>query len=127
MIYPNFNEEKKLWKKGYDFVVGIDESGRGPLSGPVVAAAVFIKSSKGLNKLGIKDSKKLTPQKREEIFKILKDSPKIEWGIGRVSEKVIDRINILEATKMAMQKAVQNLEKKFAKPQVQKTHLFFNS
>jgi len=136
MQYPNFNEEKKLWRKGYKWVVGLDESGRGPLAGPVIAAAVVIKisnfpgrlradSPKGCfpisNKFSIfnfqklkcvRDSKQLTPKKREEFFDILTNHPKIEWGIGRVSEKIIDKINILEATKLAMIKAVKNLEKK---------------
>jgi len=126
MKYPNFNEERKLWRKGYKMVVGIDESGRGPLAGPVIAVAfavkefsIFLDRAKretprraAFQFLKIKDSKKITPKKREEIFEILKENPNIGWGIGRVSEKVIDRINILEATKLAMKRAVWNLEKK---------------
>jgi len=119
MKYPNFYQEKRLWRKGYKRVVCLDEAGRGPLSGPVIAVAVMTKSnfkSKILNFKsnfkGIKDSKKLSPKKREEIFKILKNCPFIEWGIGRVSEKVIDKINILEATKLAMQKAIKKLKRK---------------
>ena len=110
MKYPNFNEEKKLWKKGYKFVAGIDEAGRGPLAGPVVAAAVIL-NGKILKQ--IKDSKKLSEKQREEIFKKIKNCPEILWGIGIVSEKVIDKINILEATKLAMQKAVKNLNSDF--------------
>ena len=114
MKYPNFNEEKKLWKKGYKLVIGIDEAGRGPLAGPVIACAItvpefLISNFKFLN---IKDSKKLSPKKREKFYKILTTHPQIKWGIGRVSEKVIDRINILEATKLAMKRAVRNLERK---------------
>ncbi len=124
MKHPNFREEKRLWRKGYRIVAGLDESGRGPLAGPVVAAAVIVRqipvvNSSGLKKLlqqwqirGIRDSKKLTSKKREEFYKIMKNHPQIEWGIGRVSEKVIDRINILEATKLAMKRAVRNLEKR---------------
>ena len=108
MRHPNFREEKKLWRKGYKVVVGIDEAGRGPLAGSVVAAAVCLLE----NSLPVKDSKKLTPKKRKEIYEMLKQDPNIEWGIGRVSEKVIDRINILEATKLAMRRAVRNLERK---------------
>jgi len=104
-------------------IVGIDESGRGPLAGPVVAAAVLVKNPKfprpsagaasGAGKLeNLKDSKKLTPKKKEEIYKILKSSPQVEWGIGKVSEKVIDRINILQATKLAMVRAIRNLNLK---------------
>jgi len=115
-MYPNFVEEKKLWKRGYKKVAGIDEAGRGPLCGPVVAGAVIIRRS-DLRKLNIwrsdlhyiKDSKQLSAKKREEFYKILTNHPDIEWGIGLVSEKIIDKINILEATKLAMQKAVQKL------------------
>lgn len=90
-------------------MVGIDESGRGPLSGPVVAAAVMIKKSK-FKIQNLKDSKKLSPKKREEIYGILKSSPWVEWGIGRVSQKVIDKINILQATRLAMERAVKKLK-----------------
>lgn len=118
---PNLREEKKLWRRGYKYVVCLDESGRGPLSGPVVAAAVALAKLKTKNEKfkillkGIKDSKKLTPRKREEFYKILIKNPAIKWGIGRVSEKVIDKINVLEATKLAMKRAIKNLEKKLKK------------
>ncbi len=117
MKYPNFKEEKKLWKGGYKRIVGLDEAGRGPLAGPVVAAAVIIKPIHGkfVKIYGVKDSKKLTPKKREEIFKVLINppagGPRIEWGIGRVSEKVIDRINIKNAAELAMLRAVQKLKR----------------
>lgn len=118
-----FNEEKKLWRKGFKRVACLDEAGRGPLAGPVLACAVFIlhrsepdKSIKELS-LKIKDSKKLSPKKREELFKVLTCNPNIKWAIGRVSEKAIDKINILEATKLAMQKALRNLEIKLEKKQ----------
>ena len=118
MKHPNLNEEKKLWRKGYERVVGLDEAGRGPLAGPVIAAAAIIekpalKKSRALLKK-VRDSKKLSSKKREEIYQALKEIPEIEWGIGRVSEKVIDKINILEATKLAMKRAVKNLEKKYS-------------
>ena len=124
MKYPSFREEKKLWKKGYKCVVGLDEVGRGPLAGPVVAAAVILNKKqktknkkiqvkiKNLEKLKLRDSKKLSAKKREEFYKILTKHPQIKWGIGKVSEKVIDRINILEATKMAMKRAIKKLSKK---------------
>ncbi len=112
----HFREEKKLWRKGYKKIAGLDESGRGPLCGPVVAAAVVIDRRTFLRRRSvlpnIKDSKKLSPKKREEFYKILINHPNIRWGIGQVSEKVIDKINILEATKLAMQKAVQKLKRK---------------
>jgi len=112
MIIPNFNEEKKLWQQGFKYVVGLDEAGRGPLAGPVVAAAVLIKYDvKNLMK-GINDSKKLSSKKREDFYNIITANPNIEWGIGIVSEKVIDKINILEATKMAMEIALQQVQDK---------------
>jgi len=122
MKYPNFREEKKLWRNGYKIVVGIDEAGRGPLAGPVIAAAFIVKEFQISNFKfqNIKDSKKLSAKRREEIYETLKTNPNIEWGIGRVSEKVIDRINILKATKLAMKRAVKNLERKFKNKLVQK-------
>jgi len=108
-------EEKKLWKKGYKYVVGIDEAGRGPLAGPVSAGAVLIleKDFEEAKKIkSVKDSKKLKEGKRKEVYLNLVKNKKVKWGIGMVSEKTIDKINILEATKIAMIKAVKNLEKK---------------
>lgn len=116
MKYPNVNEEKKLWDLGYQCVVGLDEVGRGPLAGPVVVAAVMIRRLKILNlKFKIKDSKKLSELQREKIYKTLIKNPDIKWGIGIVSEKVIDKINILEATKLAMQKALRQAQGKLKK------------
>jgi ribonuclease HII len=112
MKYPNLKEEKKLWKKGFKVVVGLDEAGRGPLAGPVVAAAVSLIPHSKFKIPKIRDSKKLSPQKREELYRWITQSPFVEWGIGKVSEKVIDRINIFEATKLAMKKATFNLERK---------------
>ncbi len=89
-------------------LIGLDEAGRGPLAGPVVACAVTIKGK--LNKIGIKDSKKISPKKREELYNYLVNSDCIEWGVGVVSEKVIDKINILEATKLAMKKALEKID-----------------
>jgi len=97
------------------FQAGLDESGRGPLAGPVVACAVLLKSDfNGLLKSdfsGIRDSKKLSAGQREKFYNILTNHPRIEWGIGRVSEKMIDKINILQATKLAMKKAVRKLRR----------------
>ena len=109
-MYPNFSEEKKLWKRGLKSVAGLDEVGRGPLAGPVVACAVIIDPNFKNKKFNVKDSKKLSAQQREKIFKIFSNHPQIKWGIGEVSEKIIDKINILEATKLAMQKALDDLE-----------------
>ncbi|GMX58673.1 MAG: hypothetical protein MCSN_3270 [Candidatus Microsyncoccus archaeolyticus] len=106
-------EEKTLWKKGYSFVVGIDEAGRGPLAGPVVAGAVLIdKKCFNLikkNKL-IRDSKQLSSKQRRQAYEFLIN--RVKWGIGIVSEKEIDKINILNATKKAMLKAIKSLNKK---------------
>jgi len=121
MKYPNFNEEKKLLRQGYKLVAGLDEAGRGPLAGPVVAAAVNLKfeifNLKSIlnNPIfkKIKDSKKLNAKQREEIYETLIKHPGVRWGVGVVSEKVIDKINILEASKLAMQKAVKNLSPDF--------------
>lgn len=108
-------EEEKLWKKGFVCVVGIDEAGRGPLAGPVSAGAVFVseKDFKELrkNKL-IKDSKLLSEIKRKEVFEQIINDKRFKWGIGIISEKIIDKVNILEATKLAMIKAVKDLERK---------------
>ncbi len=116
MKHPNFNEEKKFWKKGIKFVVGIDEAGRGPLAGPVVAGAVvFLNSKPQIFSVVVEDSKKLTSGQREKTYNYFKKNPNMEWGIGIVSEKIIDKINILEATKLAMAKALKNLKIKLEK------------
>jgi len=100
-----FYYENKLNRLGYKFVVGIDEAGRGPLAGPVVSAAVLLKKRKFKNL--IDDSKKLTCLEREKAFsEISKYSVN---AVGIVSEEIIDRINILEATRLSIKKAVLSL------------------
>jgi ribonuclease HII len=97
--------ERKFRKKGFTLIIGVDEAGRGPLAGPVVAAAVALKKQSFKNR--IDDSKKLSPLQREKAFpEIIR---KTEFGIGIVDEKIIDRINILQATILAMEKAVGEL------------------
>ena len=118
MKYPNFSEEKKLWKQGYKRVAGTDEAGRGPLAGPVVAAAVMIDPEFKFALKDVKDSKKLTFKKREELYSLLTRNPQIEWGAGRVSEGVIDKINIFQAARLAMKRAVMNLEKKLKEKRI---------
>lgn len=117
MKYPNFNEEKKLWKQGYKIIAGIDEAGRGPLAGPVVAAAVAVldykKMIRQLADKNINDSKKLSEKQREEIYEKLISWPEIRWGVGIVSETVIDKINILQATKLAMNRALKKTSPDF--------------
>jgi len=122
MKSPNLKEEKKLWRKGYKHIACIDEAGRGPLAGPVVAAAVMIdlkfKNSDLRFLKGIRDSKKLSSKKREESYKIITNQPAIKWGIGVVSERVIDKINIKNAAELAMAKALANLKIKSPKLKV---------
>ena len=111
----NFKEEKKLKKRNYQRIAGIDEAGRGPLAGPVVAAAVIINLELKTKDFKIfkeiKDSKKLRPKRREKFYEIFISHSNIEWGIGIISQKIIDKINILEATKMAMLEAIKKLKK----------------
>lgn len=90
----------------YDFICGIDEVGRGPLAGPVVAGAVVL--PKGSHILYINDSKKLSAKKREELFDIIKEEA-VSVGIGMASPERIDEINILQATYEAMQQAIYKL------------------
>ncbi|MFA5119143.1 MAG: ribonuclease HII [Candidatus Omnitrophota bacterium] len=100
--------ERKFQKKGYPFIIGVDEVGIGPLAGPVVAAAVLLKSRRFKNR--IDDSKKLSYSQREKAFVEL--SLKAVCGVGIVNEKIIDRLNILEATRIAMEDAVNDLLEK---------------
>ena len=113
-MFSSLREEKKLWRRGYKRVACLDEAGRGPLAGPVTAAVAMVCKFPISNFQfpNIKDSKQLSPQKREKFYKLITTNPNIKWGIGIVSEKVIDKINILEATKLAMKKAVRNLKMK---------------
>ena len=99
--------EKELYKKGYKLIAGTDEVGRGPLVGPVVASAVILPKNYQLD--GLNDSKKLSEKKRKYYYDILmKDA--ISIGIGIVSAKIIDEINILEASRLAMNKALDDLK-----------------
>ena len=98
--------ERRLWSSGRSHIAGVDEVGRGPLAGPVVAAAVIL--PRDFDVLGIDDSKKLTPKKREELFEVIKEKA-LAWAVGWVGPERIDEINILEATKEAMRQAVQGL------------------
>lgn len=94
--------ERKFKREGKDLIIGIDEAGRGPLAGPVVAAAVILTAHSFKNR--IDDSKKLTPLQRERAF--LEIAEKSVFGVGIVSEQVIDRVNIYQATRIAMEIAV---------------------
>lgn len=150
MFLPTLDQEISLIKKGHKLIAGVDEVGRGPLAGPVAAAAVAIlnlrekgeklqqilllsrRKSKRFDRLAfndwdllkdpelglrilfkeVRDSKKMSAETREKAYEILTHHPLIVWGVGIVSEKVIDEINILEASLLAMKIAVNNLKKK---------------
>lgn len=101
--------ENSLYAEGYKMICGVDEAGRGPLAGPVCAAAVIL--PKGLELPGLNDSKKLTDKKRRELFPIIKEKA-IAYGIGLASHEEIDEINILQATYLAMERAIAQLEGK---------------
>ena len=99
--------EIELMDKGYSLIAGVDEVGRGPLAGPVVAAACIF--DRDVDIVGIDDSKKLSEKKREQLFDEIKDKA-LAYGIGEASCEVIDEINILEATKLAMRKAIEEAD-----------------
>ncbi|NLL63459.1 MAG: ribonuclease HII [Ruminococcaceae bacterium] len=109
METPNYEYELNAINSGYSLVCGIDEAGRGPLAGPVFAAAVILKS--GTEIPGLNDSKKLTEKKREALFDIVVEKA-IDYCIATASEKEIDEINILNATYLAMKRAVEGLKNK---------------
>ncbi len=104
-----WNFEHEAIDKGYSLICGVDEAGRGPLAGPVCAAAVILPTD--LEIPGLNDSKKLTEKKREELYRIITDSA-VAYGIAMVSEQEIDDINILQATFLAMRRAVEALSVK---------------
>lgn len=124
---PTLNEEKKLWKLGYKYVVGLDEAGRGPLAGPVVAAAVMADLRFMIKDLrGVRDSKKLSERQREKLYQLIIKNKNIKYGIGECSEKIIDKINIKNAAELAMEKALYNLERKLKNLYYKKTFLIID-
>jgi ribonuclease HII len=98
--------ERALWEQGIEFVAGVDEVGRGPLAGPVIAAAVILPVGLGIR--GVDDSKKLTAEKRESLLLEIR-AKALAIGVGGASSKEIDRINILRASHLAMARAIQKL------------------
>lgn len=102
--------EDEARRNGYCTPAGVDEAGRGPLAGPVVASACSLPDNFSLP--GLKDSKQLTPPQRRRFFECLTTNASIDYGIGIVSSELIDEINILEATKLAMSLAVQKMKGK---------------
>lgn len=101
--------ERRAHQRGYRLIAGIDEAGRGPLAGPVVAAAVILPPD--YENPEIKDSKQLSPRKRERLYEIIKQDA-LSIGLGVVEASVIDAVNIFQATLMAMKEAVSNLSLK---------------
>jgi ribonuclease HII len=106
----DFSRERALHARGIFLVAGVDEAGRGPLAGPVVAAAVILPDDCTLE--GLDDSKKLTAKKREHFHAVLTVRADIHWGIGQADVAEIDRLNILRATHLAMVRAVEALPRK---------------
>lgn len=106
--------ERQCWEKGFKVVAGVDEAGRGPLAGPVMAAAVvfdrsFLESQEHGTLEGLTDSKKLSEKRREYFYEILFSSEFVSIGVGLADVNEIDEINILNATHRAMSRAVKNL------------------
>lgn len=99
--------EDSLYQKGYKLVCGVDEAGRGPLCGPVVAAAVILNKDDMLE--GVNDSKKLSEKKRECLYDVIMQKA-IAVGVGMSDVDIIEKVNILNATKLAMKQAIKNLK-----------------
>lgn len=104
-----FEFDTEFYSRGYTYIAGIDEVGRGPLAGPVCAAAVILPQDTVIE--GINDSKKLTEKKREALYDIIKEKA-LAWSVAFVGPEIIDEINIRQATHLAMQKAVDDLKLK---------------
>ena len=101
-----YRYEARAWRTGVTLVAGVDEAGRGPLAGPVVAAAVVIASDRRIK--GVADSKLLLPAERERLFQLIQERA-VSVGVGVVDHETIDRINILQATRRAMAEALARL------------------
>lgn len=114
IMKKNWNSEEKLQfeyalqNKGYRYIVGVDEVGRGPLAGPVVCAAVVMPLEEESLVVGVDDSKKLSEKKREALAEEIRKKA-IAYTMVEVSEQIIDEINILEATKLGMKRAIEGL------------------
>lgn len=106
---PSFDIEEALIAEGYSVICGVDEAGRGPLSGPVVAAACILPTGAIIE--GLDDSKKLSPKKREALFDVITKTA-ISYSIASASVEEIDQMNILNATLLAMRRAIEGLSVK---------------
>jgi ribonuclease HII len=100
--------ETDKWDEGFSFVAGVDEVGRGPLAGPVVAAAVVFPQGSKIPR--VDDSKKLTATKRDELRQAIIEVPGVQYAIIELSHEIVDEINILRASQLAMRRAVEQLE-----------------
>lgn len=105
-MHALFEYERYYYEQGYQVICGIDEAGRGPWVGPVVAGAVIL--PRDCDILYVNDSKKLSEAKREELYEVIKEKA-VSWAVGSASEKRIDEINILQATYEAMREAISKL------------------
>ncbi len=113
MVYPTLELEQKLWRKGFKIVAGLDEAGRGPLAGPVVAGCVVISSPDQVVDT-VRDSKKMTKKQRDIAFNLIKEKSDA-YGVGIVDAKRIDEIGIRYAVLEAMTKAILEVEKMLGK------------
>ncbi len=104
---PDLTHERQLQADGYAQIAGIDEAGRGPLAGPVAAAAVILPANYECE--GLTDSKKISAKKRDLIYEILANDPNIIWSVATASCEEIDQINILKASHLAMRRAASQL------------------
>ena len=106
---PDYSIEKEIKAEGYEFICGVDEAGRGPLAGPVCAAAVILREDTEIE--GLNDSKKLTERKREALFDVIKEKA-VAYSVAFASVEEIEELNILGVTFLAMQRAVEGLPQK---------------
>lgn len=105
---PTWRAERAFWRGGFGRVAGVDEVGRGPLAGPVVAGAVVLQQSRARWVRQLRDSKMLTAAAREELAAEIRE--RTDWGLGMVSPQVVDQLGIVWATRLAMRRAVLALE-----------------
>ncbi|MCF6515031.1 ribonuclease HII [Lactobacillus sp. S2-2] len=106
-FYQKFKYEHEFWSKGYQYVAGIDEVGRGPLAGPVVAGAVIL--SDDFDIYEVNDSKQMTDQKRHELAPLIKEKA-LAYSVSVIDSNVIDQVNIYEASRIAMKNAINQLD-----------------
>ena len=115
MNYPNFSFEKKLWKKGFKLVAGVDEVGRGSVAGPVVAGCVvFDRQTKSADGVVIDDCKKLKSRQRGMVGEWIRENA-VSWGTGEVSAVVINKIGMAKATQKAFRRAIENASKRLGR------------